>query len=174
MTATWTIRTVPRDQVTPDFLFGIFKRHRMVLENVECMVEYCRMTAPSAIILELMTEDHEKAADIIISEVVDGDSAAVDLIPVAKFYAPILPDKSKNEVPFNELTRDALAPILKHLMVRKGLRRINADVPKSRNRTIKALAACGFKREGCKRVAVRFAGKEPEDLVIMGLLPETE
>lgn len=174
MTATWAIRTVPKEQVTPEFLFGIAKRHRMVLDNVERMLAYCHATAPSSIVLELMTEDHEKAADIILSEIVVGDSASIDFIPVAKFYAPLLPDKSKNEVPFNELTRDAVAPILKHLMARKELRRITAMVPKSRNRTISALRECGFRREGCMRLAVKFAGKDPEDMVILGLLPETE
>ena len=174
MTATWTIRTVQKDLVTPEYLFDLAKRHRMVFDDVERMVGYCRATAADCIVLELMTEADDKAADIIISGIVEGESAGLDFIPVAKHYAPILPDKSKNDVPFNDLTRDALAPILKHLMARKSLRRITALAPRSRNRTVKALLACGFDKEGVMRQAVKFAGKDPEDLMILGMLPDKE
>jgi hypothetical protein len=174
MTATWTIRRVDAATVTPEYLFDLIKRHRMLPDNVDVAVAYCRNAAASCIVLQVMNEDHEKVADAILSEIVDGDSATLDLMVVSKFYARFNADKTENGVPFNDLTRDALRPALVRLVEARKLRRITAAIPRSRNRTFSALVACGFNREGVMRQAVKLRGKDPEDLVIMGFLPEKE
>lgn len=174
MTATWTIRRVDPATATPEYLFDLIKRHRMLPDNVDIAVAYCRTAAASCLVLEIMNENHEKVADAIISEIVEGDSATLDLMVVSKFYARFNADKTENGVPFNDLTRDALRPAIVRLIEARNLRRITAAIPRSRNRTFSALVACGFSREGVMRRAVKLRGKDPEDLVIMGFLPEKE
>ncbi len=174
MTATWTIRRVDPATATPEYLFDLIKRHRMLPDNVDIAVAYCRTAAASCLVLEIMNENHEKVADAIISEIVEGDSATLDLMVVSKFYARFNADKTENGVPFNDLTRDALRPAIVRLIEARKLRRITAAIPRSRNRTFSALVACGFSREGVMRRAVKLRGKDPEDLVIMGFLPEKE
>lgn len=172
MTATWEIKRVPQDEVTAEFLFKVAKRHGLMFDNVERMISYYRGIVEGCIVLEILKDDGDRAAYVIISDVVEGESASVDMILVSKHYAPILPDESKNPVPYNDLTAAALIPVLDRLMDAKQLRRVTATVPKSRSRTFHALEACGFKKEGVMRRAVKFSGKDVEDLVIMGLLPE--
>ena len=174
MTATWTIRRVDQATATPEYLFDLIKKHRMLPDNVDVAVAYCRNAAASCLVLEIMNESHEKVADAIISEIIDGDSATLDLMVVSKFYARFNADKSENDVPFNDLTRDALRPALVRLVEARSLRRITAAIPRSRNRTFNALIECGFSREGVMRRAVKLRGKDPEDLVIMGFLPDKE
>ncbi len=174
MTATWTIRRVGPDMATPEYLFDLIKKHRMLPDNVDVAVAYCRTAAASCLVLQIMNEDHEKVADAIISEIIDGDSATLDLMVVSKFYARFKADKTENDVPFNDLTRDALRPALSRLVEARKLRRITAAIPRSRNRTFNALMACGFEYEGRMRQAVKLRGKDPEDLVIMGFLPDKE
>jgi hypothetical protein len=170
MTATWTVNRVPAAEVTAEFLLGIARRHRMVFDNPNRMVDYYRAICRDCIVLELLTDSGEKAADVIISEIVDGEEAVVDLVVVSKHYARIAPDGSESKVPFLDMTRDALVPLFDRLTEARGLRRLTAYVPKSRSRTVHALTACGFDKEGVKRNAIKFAGKEPEGLVIMGRL----
>jgi len=174
MTATWTVRRVDAAEVTPEYLFGVIRRHRMLPENVDVAVSYCRTVAPSCIVLEIANEDGEKVADAIISAVVDGEDATLDLMVVSRFFAKYTAENEPNEVPFNELTASALRPVLDRLMEAKRLRRITSAIPRSRNRTYNALLACGFREEGKMRRAVKLRGKEPETLVVMGLLPDKE
>lgn len=172
--ATWTIRRVGHDTATPEYLFGLLKKHRMLPDNVDVAVAYCKNAAASCLVLEIMNEEHEKVADAIISDIVDDDSATLDLMVVSKHYARFRPDKTENDIPFNDLTRDALRPALARLSEARGLRRITAAIPRSRNRTYGALIACGFHKEGVMRRAVKLCGKDPEDLVVMGFLPDKE
>ena len=113
-------------------------------------------------------------ADAILSEIVDGEAATLDLMVVSRFYARLNADKTENDVPFNDLTRDALRPALSRLVEARSLRRITSAIPRSRNRTYNALIACGFNKEGVMRRAVKLRGKDPEDLVVMGFLPDKE
>lgn len=174
MTATWTIRRVDQMTATPEYLFELVKKHRMLPDHVDVAVAYCRNMASSCIVLEVMNENHEKVADAVISDIVDGETATLDLMVVSRFYAKFNADKTPNDVPFNDLTRDALRPALSRLVEARKLRRITAAIPRSRNRTYTALLACGFVKEGVMRRAVKLRGKDPEDLVVMGFLPEKE
>ncbi|MBM3495941.1 MAG: hypothetical protein FJX72_16700 [Armatimonadetes bacterium] len=174
MTATWTIRRVNPAEATPEFLFDLLKRHRLLPDNLDVAVACCRNMAPAAIVLEVMNEEHEKVADAVLSDIMDGEAASLDLMVVSRHYARFNPDKTENETPFNELTRDALRPALLRLIEARHLRRVTAAVPRSRNRTVNALVACGFIKEGVMRRAVKLRGKDPEDLVVMGLLPDKE
>lgn len=170
MTATWEIRRVPQEQVTGDLLMSIAKKHRLVLDNPDRMVDYYRFMARDCIVLELLTDSGDKAADVIISDIADGEEATVDLAIVSKHYAKVMPDGSDNPIPMYDLTASALEPLFDRLIEARGLRRLTACVPKSRNRTFRALLACGFEQEGLKRRAIKLIGKEPEGLIIMGKL----
>ena len=91
-----------------------------------------------------------------------------------RFFAPVSPGGEKNDDPYLDKIRDVLTPVLSRLLSGRRLRRVTSMVPKSRSRTFRALLACGFKKEGQMRRAVKFAGRDAEDVVIMGLLPEKE
>ncbi len=172
---TWEAIPVPRDKVTAEFLYEIGKRHHLLPERVESAIDYYRAIAPSCIVFRVIdrqTKDY--VAELIISEIVDGEAASVDFIPVPKFFSPINPDGTQNADPFHDRLNDALSPVLGRLIEGRRLRRLTAMVPHSRSRTCKALQACGFKREGKMRNAIKFRGHAPEDLVIMGLLTVKE
>lgn len=170
MTAVWEVRRIPQEQVTGDLLLAIARKHRLVFDNPERMVDYYRFMARDCLVLELLTEAGEKAADVIISDITDGEEATVDLAIVSKHYVPRMPDGTDNPVPVYDLTAAALTPLFDRLIEARGLRRLTACVPKSRNRTFRALLACGFEREGFKRKAIKLIGKDPEGLIIMGKL----
>ena len=54
MTATWTIRRVDQATVTPEYLFDLIKHHRMLPDNVDVAIAYCRNAAASCIVLEIV------------------------------------------------------------------------------------------------------------------------
>ena len=172
---TWQAVPVPREKVTAEFLYEIGKRHHLLPERIESAIDYYRAIAPSCIVFRVMdAQTKEYVAEVIISEIVDGESASVDFIPVPKFFAPINPDGTKNDDGFHDRLTEALSPVLGRLLEGRNLRRLTAMVPSSRSRTYKALQACGFKREGKMRQAIKFRGHAAEDLVIMGLLTVKE
>lgn len=172
---TWEAIPVPREKVTAEFLYDIGKRHHLLPERIESAIDYYRAIAPSCIVFRVM--DHQTkdyVAEVIISEIVDGEAATVDFVPVPKFFAPINPDGSQNADPFHDRLSEALNPVFGRLLEGRSLRRLTAMVPSSRSRTFKALQACGFRREGKMRQAIKFRGHAAEDLVIMGLLAVKE
>lgn len=173
---TWTAVAVKPEDVTAEFLYELSEKHRLIPENLTAAIEYYQAICHSCAVIQVIDgDDSEIVADVIISDIADGDSAQIDMVPRPKYFAPILPDGSRNPDPYQQKIEDALAPVFTKLITGRNLRRLTAMVPKSRSRTFKALKACGFKKEGVMRQAVKFKGRtEAEDLVIMGMLPEKE
>lgn len=171
----WIAVPVPPAEVTAESLFDLAKRHRLVPENITEAVDYYRTICGSCALIHVMVEGtDDKVGDLIISDIVDGTSAQVDFIPQPKYFSPILKDGSQNPEKFLDLIDDAMNPVFNKLIKGRNLRRLTAMVPKSRSRTFKALRACGFKKEGVMRDAIKFAGEDSQDLVIMGMLPAKE
>jgi hypothetical protein len=158
---TWTVRMVPPDRLTPEVLYDINKRHGLLHDDLTVTIPGLMTMANTAQVFVAYMGDLQ-VATAIISRVVPGVSAEFDLIPVAKYFR----GRWKNDL------RAAMEPLLENLLSRQHVRRITAYVPASRSRAIKALDALGFKKEGEMRKAVQLEGKEPEGLVILGLLEE--
>lgn len=168
---TWVAAPVPPEEVTAEYLFDLGKRHRLLPENTSLAVAHFKSLSGSCAVIKVKdSRTNDEIATTIISDIVDGESAQVDFIPVAKYYAPIDKAGNRNEDPFLEKTSAALTPVFERLMKGRNLRRLTATVPKSRSRAFKALRECGFNKEGVMRRAVKFSGREAEDLVIMGML----
>jgi len=171
----WIAVPVPPEEVTAEALFELAKKHRLIPENVSNAVDHYRDLSGCCALIQVETEDTgENVGSLIVSSIVDGDSARVDFIPRPQFFSPILKDGSRNPEDFLGMAEDVMRPVFERLMEGRGLNRLTATVPKSRSRTFKALRACGFRKEGVMRDAVKFSGRDLEDMVIMGMLPKKE
>lgn len=160
---TWEAHPIDPAEVTAEYLYDLDKRHRLVLHDLVDVPGYYQDKADKSIAMEIRNGTDEVIADVIISNIGDMKQAVLTLVPCPKYFAP--------GEDFAELIDGALAPVLDTLITKKDLRRVNSFVPKSRHRTCKALIACGFKKEGVPRKAVRLLNKPAEDVVIMGYLP---
>jgi hypothetical protein len=152
---------VPPDRLTPEVLYDINKRHGLLHDDLTVTIPGLMNMANTAQVYVLYSGELQ-VATAIISRVVSGLSAEFDLIPVAKYFR----GRWKNDL------KACVEPLLNNLLAHQRVRRITAYVPSSRSRAIKALEILGFKREGEMRKAVCLEGKEPEGLVILGLLEE--
>ena len=101
-------------------------------------------------------------AEVIIYKIGPGKNANVMFIPQPQFFGP--------SAEFSQQMSEVMRPLMQQLFEAYALRRITSRVPRTRNRTAKALLACGFKKEGVMRDALKFVGKPAEDMIIMGLL----
>lgn len=165
---TWIPVAVQKDEVTAEYLYDLAKRHRLIPANMADSVMYFKgICEDCAVILVVDDETDEEIGHAIFTEIADNESAQVDFIPKPKYFSGARPT-------FREEISDALKPVFKSLIDGRNLRRITAMVPRTRNRTKKALAACGFKKEGIIREGVKFVGKDAEDIIIMGLLASKE
>jgi len=171
---TWSAIAVPQEEITAEMLFELSKKHRLVQEDAELAVDRLVAISPGCIVFEIKDEEERVIATAIISDIRDGESADVDLVPVTKYFSPVGKDGQPNGTQCNELVRDALQPIFLRLLEGRGLRRLTAMIPKSRSRTFKALRECGFRKEGVMRDAIQLKGQGPEDVVIMGMLAPKE
>jgi len=172
---TWVAVPVSPDEVTAEFLYELGNKHRVVPENTTLAIENYRAVAGNCAVIQVVDEEtKETIAHLIVSDIVDGESAVVDFVPVGKFFSPIGKDGGKNTDPFMEKISTALTPIFKSLLSGRGLRRLSAVIPKTHTRAAKALRECGFRKEGVMRDAVKFRGKGVEDLVMMGMLADKE
>ena len=145
------------------------------MENVDLALWYVTSIYKNGAFIKVVeSDDDTEIATLIISNIIDGEEADVDLIPVSKFFSPIGKDGNKNTDPFMDWIKDAIGDIFVKLIEGRELRRLTAMIPSSRSRTAKILRECGFRKEGVKRDAVKFTGNEPEDVVIMGMLPTKE
>ena len=162
----WEAHPVAPDKVTAEYLYDLSKRHRLVPHNLIDPAGYYGSVADGCIAMTVTNGTGEVIADVVITDIIQDESAQINLIPCPKYFAP--------GEDFAELIDGALSPVLKKLTEKKDLRRITSLVPKTRHRTCKALIACGFKKEGVMRNAVRFLNKPAEDMVIMGYLPTKE
>lgn len=155
----WTIEKV--ENVTPSMLFDLARAHGLVPDNVQNIVRcYHGMSAASAMLY--VKSGGEKTATVIISAVVPGETAELDLIPVSQYFRSGY---------VSEL-REVMEPLWAVLFIEMGLRRVTSWVPESRVRTIRALKSLGFEEEGVQRQGIRLRDKAPEHLVMLGLLAE--
>jgi len=106
--------------------------------------------------------DGQEVANIFVSDVQEGETASLDFIPVPKYFRS----------GFDEDLRGAVMPVLTGIFRGSGVRRLNSLVPSSRSKTKRALCSLGFVVEGRMRDAVRFHGKEPEDIRVLGMLSD--
>ena len=152
---TWTIELLdtPAEEV-----YALLKRHRLVPDSRFAAAAACKVLASG---------DHHRifdgesvVADLFVSGVLDDDTAAVDLVPVPRYF------RTGFDVPFAEAT----APVFDALFVERGIRRITAIVPASRSRTKRALKSIGFKPEGNMTDGLNLYKTGVEDLKILGLL----
>lgn len=158
----WKAVPVHPEKVTPLFLFEIAKRHRLLQENFEGNVDYYAQIAHNCAVVEVVDDCGGVVAQVFITNIVDGYSARIDFVPRPEYFKP--------SSDFVGKIHDAMSPVFSTLFEKRRLRRISAFVPEERNRTIKALRACGFKKEGCMVDEVKLAGKGFQNLIIMGLL----
>ena len=172
---TWIAVPVPREEVTAESLFELAKKHRLIPENVADAVDYYRDISGACALIQIEVEETgENVGSLIVSDIRDGESASVDFIPRPQFFSPVLKDGSRNTDDFLGTAEAVMRPVFEKLMKGRNLYRLTATVPKSRSRTFKALRACGFKKEGVMRDAIKFSSRDVEDLVIMGMLPAKE
>ena len=172
---TWEAVAVAPEKVTPEFLYDISRRHKLIPERVVSAIDFFRAQAPSCVVIEVIDRaTKDTVAEVIISDICDGESASVDFVPTPKYFSPVKSDGTHNDDPFHERIESVMGPVFRKLIAGRDLRRLTAMVPRSRSRTYKALMACGFKREGAMRNAVKFKGTAAEDLIIMGMLPVKE
>jgi hypothetical protein len=172
---TWVAVPVSPDEVTAESLYDLGRKHRLVPENTPlAMGHYQSMVGACAVIRVKDEETDTVVAHLIVSDIVDGESATVDLILVSKLFSPVDKNGNRNAEPFMEKISFALTPVFEKLIEGRGLRRLTSVVPKTYSRAFKALRECGFKKEGVMRNAVKFRGKDAEDLVIMGMLAVKE
>jgi len=169
----WKPEAVPPDEVTAEKLFHLFDQHHLVPENVDLAILQYRNMSETATMIEVVdTETKETVARVIFTDVIDGEFGTVDLIPTYRFFSPIGKDGQKNEDPVYEWAKEALLPIFQGVMERRDLRRITSLIPRTRNRTVKILRECGFRKEGVLRDGTKLKGKPVEDLILMGMTRE--
>jgi len=172
---TWVPIPVSPEKVTPEMLYDLAHKHRLVSENTPLAIDNCHYMAHGSVVIKMVDEDtKDEIATVVISDIVEGEEATVDFIPVGKHFSPIGKDGNPNNEPFLEKTEAALGGIFRKLIVGRGLRRLNATVPASRSRTYKALRECGFRKEGIKYDGIRLKGGGLENLVMMGMLADKE
>lgn len=165
---TWIPVAVNPEEVTAEYLYDMAKKHRLIPANMADAVMYFKgICSNCAVIAVNDNETGEDVGHVIFTEIADNESAQVDFIPKPKFFSSANPT-------FRDDINEALSPVFESLIEGRNLRRITAMVPRTRNRTKKALAACGFKKEGIIRKGVKFVGKDAEDIIIMGLLSSKE
>jgi len=163
----WITVPVSPEEVTSERLFKMARRHRLIPDNVVDAVDYYNGISGSCAMIDIRTEDDDELVGVIIvSEIVDGESAMVDLIPQPQFFTA--------DQPFADEMRESIGPMFEKLIDGRNLRRLTAMVPKTRSRTFKALRASGFQKEGVMRKAIKFQGSKPEDVVIMGMMASKE
>jgi len=171
----WVAVPVDPTEVTAEALYELGDKHRLVPENADLAIEHFRAMSSRCAMLRVDEEETGKEiAVVLFSDIVDGESATVDLVPRSEYFSPVDRRGNPIENPCYEKIKDALQPIFVKLIEGRDLRRLTAMVPKSRSRTFKALRECGFRKEGVMRQAIKLKGRDPEDLVIMGMLKAKE
>ena len=160
---TWSTNQI--SPVTPIALYDIGKRHRLLPESVSGMIESYRSLADRCFLFSVLSlgdngDRPGEVASVIVSNIVDDESADIDLIPFSDYFRD----------GFQEKIVAAMAPVLAPLFAMHNVRRVQSFVPFSRPRTVRALRACGFSVEGRLRDAAKIRGQEPEDVLVLGLL----
>jgi len=156
----WQVEPWGKPQVNAAEIFDLFKKHRLIQQNIDLSVAEIQAAASEGIVLTVKNDEQQVVATVILSGVIDGERGSVCFVPVPKYFGP--------DEKYQESLREALEPVFSRLIELRGLRRLTAMVPKTRSRTRYALEACGFRKEGEMGDAIQFIRRPPEALVIMG------
>lgn len=161
MKVAWALKQIPADLATPEMLYDVYRRHRLIPESVPLALSGFRNMAATGAVWEVVS-DGAAVATVIVSGVIPGERADIELVPVSKFFRGGYEDD----------LRDAMRPVWGMVFEEHAVRRVTSCVPSSRRRTCKALAALGFRLEGRLRNAAKIVDREPEDLMLFGMIPE--
>ena len=82
---TWELRMVPPDRLTPEVLYDINRRHGLLHDDLNLTIPGLVALAQEATVYVVYTGDVQ-VATVIISRLITGTSAEIDLIPVTKFF----------------------------------------------------------------------------------------
>lgn len=154
--ATKTWRIAPYAMKAQE-LYSILDRHRLLPASGD-MVGMIAGFMDRSVFSEI-TDGTDHVAFIVLSNPVTGEKIDLDLIPDPTRF-------SRGE--YEGLLRECLDETICGLFAR--YRRINAGVPRARPKTKHALLSLGFQKEGLARRAAHFIGREPEDVLLMGML----
>lgn len=154
------IWTITRAETDAGQVFDLLKHHRLLPESEQVSAAICNSLGRGE--RHTITDGESLVANVYVT--LDGPTgiAQLDLVPVTKYF--------RSE--FDEPLRGVMIPLLASLFDDRGARRIEASVPETRSRTRRALCSIGFKPEGRCREAVVLFGKVPEDIRMLGLLPQ--
>ena len=160
MSEKWALHQVPENTVTPAWLYDLCRGRKLIPDDPLLAVGMCRSMTDSAVVHQVIDEEIGDVATVIVSDIVPGETAVVDLMPSSKHF------RSRYRKKFIK----AMMPLWTELFVQKNVRRVSSFVPISRTRTIRALKCCGFEEEGIIREGIKLRDKEPEDVMLLGLL----
>lgn len=159
MKTAWALRQAPEDQADPELIYDLYRRHRMVPDSLPLALSGFKAMAESGWVAQVFSGD-TAVATVIVSNLVPGERCDIDLVPVAKYFRGS----------YGRKFREAMAPIWEVVFTDHNVRRVTSCVPASRGKTVRALKTLGFQVEGIMRDAVKIVDKDPEDLVLLGLL----
>lgn len=148
-----------RDSFTAQDIYSISLAHRLEWHNLDAFVGVCRSAARAGELHDIVTGDGENVGIVLVSGIMDGETASLELVPDPKHLVGDFADD----------IRAVMIPLLGRLFREYSLRRVTAVVPYSRFRTRKALRECGFAQEGKLAEGVHLRGFDPEDLYIFGM-----
>lgn len=161
MKVAWALKQVPQEIAGPELIYDLYRRHRLVPDSLPLAVGSIKALADSGWVAQVLS-GNTAVATVIVSNMVPGERCDLDFVPIGKFF------RGRYE---RDLRR-AMEPVWEMVFDEHSVRRVTACVPESRGRTVKALKALGFEVEGVMRHAVKIVDREPEGLVLMGLLAE--
>ncbi len=152
----WVLRK--NEEMDPQTVFKVFTKHRLLPESVGLAASLCNAIGTTGQRFTI-SKDDEDIGEVFISGLQAGESASLDLVPVAEHF------RHGYEADFGE----AMKPLLDDLFIELKARRIGSSFPASRSRTKRALVSLGFVIEGRLRDAIKLNNEEPQDLRIVGL-----
>ena len=158
---TWELKSIPQHKVSPELMYDVGRRHKLVPDSASVAVASCRALAHDGMV-SVLYDGEAQIGTVVISGLVQGEQAELDFIPVGKHFRKL----HKKELVA------AMAPLLGELFGRLKVRRITSYVPESRSRAYRALCSLGFGEEGKMREGCHLRNRDPEGLFILGLLPE--
>jgi hypothetical protein len=150
---------IEETEINPQIVYDILKNHKLLPESTPMAASACNSIGSSGARFSI-TEDEELRCEVFVSEIIPGETASLDLVPVASYFRH----------GYHEAFSEVMTPLIEHLFSEMGVRRISAAIPASRSRTKRALCSLGFAVEGRLREAVKLHNEEPQDLRILGLL----
>ena len=150
---------IEENENSPQIVYDILKNHKLLPESLPMAASVCNSVGSSGSRFSI-TEDDELRCEVFVSGIVPGESASLDLVPVASHFRH----------GYHEALSEVMTPLIEHLFSDLDVRRISAVIPASRSRTKRALCSLGFAVEGRLREAVKLHNEEPQDLRILGLL----